>query len=172
MSPRPLKGKSVIYHLKTSLHLDSHISSLLTISSSRPRNPMAVQLTSPTFSTSPIYPRYSSKFPPISFLLRRSQTKTLTLTLAFSNRRRFVAVRASSQQQEQVEEARGSSQEEGTEWGKVSAVLFDMDGVLCDSEEPSRMAAVDVFAEMGVSVTTEDFVPFMGTGNVLGFLDS
>lgn len=26
------------------------------------------------------------------------------------------------------------------------------------------MAAVDVFAEMGVSVTTEDFVPFMGTG--------
>ncbi|CAK7340522.1 unnamed protein product [Dovyalis caffra] len=58
----------------------------------------------------------------------------------------------------------------GNEWGKVSAVLFDMDGVLCDSEEPSRMAAVDVFAEMGVEVTVEDFVPFMGTGeaNFLG----
>lgn len=49
-------------------------------------------------------------------------------------------------------------------WGKVSAVLFDMDGVLCNSEEPSRRAAVDVFAEMGVEVTVEDFVPFMGTG--------
>lgn len=50
-------------------------------------------------------------------------------------------------------------------WGKVSAVLFDMDGVLCNSEEPSRKAGVDVFAEMGVEVTVEDFVPFMGTGN-------
>ncbi|CAK9143385.1 unnamed protein product, partial [Ilex paraguariensis] len=58
--------------------------------------------------------------------------------------------------------------ETGSEWGKVSAVLFDMDGVLCNSEEPSRMAAVDVFAEMGVEVTVEDFVPFMGTG-VKGF---
>ncbi|KAF9669845.1 hypothetical protein SADUNF_Sadunf13G0006800 [Salix dunnii] len=58
----------------------------------------------------------------------------------------------------------------GTEWGKVSAVLFDMDGVLCNSEEPSRMAGVDVFAEMGVEVTVDDFVPFMGTGeaNFLG----
>ncbi|PKH82327.1 hypothetical protein CRG98_050007 [Punica granatum] len=52
-------------------------------------------------------------------------------------------------------------------WGKVSAVLFDMDGVLCNSEEPSRMAGVDLFAEMGVQVTVEDFVPFMGTGEVL-----
>lgn len=55
----------------------------------------------------------------------------------------------------------------GTEWGKVSAVLFDMDGVLCNSEKPSRMAAVDVFAEMGVEVTVEDFVPFMGTGKMV-----
>lgn len=51
-----------------------------------------------------------------------------------------------------------------TQWGKVSAVLFDMDGVLCNSEEPSRRAGVDLFDEMGVKVTTEDFVPFMGTG--------
>ncbi|KAK6143850.1 hypothetical protein DH2020_024198 [Rehmannia glutinosa] len=51
----------------------------------------------------------------------------------------------------------------GSEWRKVSAVLFDMDGVLCNSEELSRLAAVDVFAEMGVQVTVEDFVPFMGT---------
>ncbi|TVU47295.1 hypothetical protein EJB05_06890, partial [Eragrostis curvula] len=58
----------------------------------------------------------------------------------------------------------------GAAWGKVSAVLFDMDGVLCNSEEPSRQAAVEVFAEMGVDVTVDDFVPFMGTGeaNFLG----
>ncbi|XP_057439055.1 protein SUPPRESSOR OF QUENCHING 1, chloroplastic isoform X2 [Lotus japonicus] len=56
------------------------------------------------------------------------------------------------------------------EWGRVSAVLFDMDGVLCNSEEPSRRAGVDVFAEIGVQVTVDDFVPFMGTGeaNFLG----
>ncbi|XP_073119374.1 protein SUPPRESSOR OF QUENCHING 1, chloroplastic-like isoform X3 [Henckelia pumila] len=60
--------------------------------------------------------------------------------------------------------------ETGSQWGKVSAVLFDMDGVLCNSEELSRLAAVDVFAEMGVQVTVQDFVPFMGTGeaNFLG----
>lgn len=57
--------------------------------------------------------------------------------------------------------------EKGSQWGKVSAVLFDMDGVLCNSEEPSRRAAVDVFAEMGVQVTVDDFVPFMGMGNIL-----
>ncbi|KAE8679267.1 hypothetical protein F3Y22_tig00111402pilonHSYRG01109 [Hibiscus syriacus] len=50
------------------------------------------------------------------------------------------------------------------EWGKVSAVLFDMDGVLCNSENPSRKAAVDVFAEMGVQCTAEDFAPFTGMG--------
>lgn len=53
---------------------------------------------------------------------------------------------------------------------KVSAVLFDMDGVLCNSEEASRQAGVDLFAEMGVEVITDDFIPFMGTGeaNFLG----
>lgn len=59
--------------------------------------------------------------------------------------------------------------ETGTLWGKVSAVLFDMDGVLCNSEEPSRQAAVDVFSEMGVQVTVEDFVPFMGMGKFFFF---
>lgn len=53
------------------------------------------------------------------------------------------------------------------EWGKVSAVLFDMDGVLCNSENPSRKAAVDVFAEMGVQVIAEDFAPFTGMGKIL-----
>ncbi|MCO5562808.1 hypothetical protein L7F22_016440 [Adiantum nelumboides] len=48
---------------------------------------------------------------------------------------------------------------------KVSAVLFDMDGVLCNSEERSRLAGVDLFAEMGVQVMEADFFPFMGTGS-------
>ncbi|XP_041999453.1 protein SUPPRESSOR OF QUENCHING 1, chloroplastic isoform X2 [Salvia splendens] len=61
-------------------------------------------------------------------------------------------------------EERNPQETGSSEWGKVSAVLFDMDGVLCNSEELSRLAAVDVFAEMGVQVTVEDFVPFMGTG--------
>lgn len=56
---------------------------------------------------------------------------------------------------------------EAEDWGKVSAVLFDMDGVLCNSEDLSRRAAVDVFEEMGVEVTVDDFVPFMGTGKKL-----
>jgi beta-phosphoglucomutase-like phosphatase (HAD superfamily) len=49
-------------------------------------------------------------------------------------------------------------------YDRVSAVLFDMDGVLCNSEERSRLAAVDLFAEYGVKVFEEDFFPFMGTG--------
>ncbi|GAB2287271.1 Protein SUPPRESSOR OF QUENCHING 1, chloroplastic [Dionaea muscipula] len=69
-----------------------------------------------------------------------------------------------------VEEETKSVSETGIKWGKVSAVLFDMDGVLCNSEEPSRRAAVEVFAELGVEVSVDDFVPFMGTGegNFLG----
>ncbi|XP_059440176.1 protein SUPPRESSOR OF QUENCHING 1, chloroplastic isoform X2 [Corylus avellana] len=81
-------------------------------------------------------------------------------------RLRKMLVRASLK----VEEKSVEEESSGRKWGKVSAVLFDMDGVLCNSEEPSRRAAVDVFAEMGVQVTVEDFVPFMGTGeaNFLG----
>ncbi|GFQ06819.1 protein cbby [Phtheirospermum japonicum] len=39
-----------------------------------------------------------------------------------------------------------------------------MDGVLCNSEEPSRLDAVELFGKMGVEVTVQDFVPFTGTG--------
>ncbi|KAL8130546.1 hypothetical protein V2J09_019701 [Rumex salicifolius] len=69
-----------------------------------------------------------------------------------------------------VEDQKNAAVEAAGEWGKVSAVLFDMDGVLCNSEETSRKAGVDLFAEMGVDVCDEDFVPFMGTGeaNFLG----
>ncbi|KAF3670586.1 putative transcription factor-like [Capsicum annuum] len=77
-----------------------------------------------------------------------------------------MSLKVSACQKLEEKNVRGSS----TEWGKVSAVLFDMDGVLCNSEEPSRKAAVDVFAEMGVHATVDDFVPFMGMGeaNFLG----
>lgn len=51
--------------------------------------------------------------------------------------------------------------------GVVRGVLFDMDGVLCDSEHCSRQAAVELFSEMGYAVREEDFIPFMGTGRVL-----
>lgn len=64
-----------------------------------------------------------------------------------------------------VEETSAKESAYKSEWGKVSAVLFDMDGVLCNSEDLSRRAGVDVFSELGVEVTPEDFVPFMGTGN-------
>lgn len=65
-----------------------------------------------------------------------------------------------------VEESSPKESAYKSEWGKVSAVLFDMDGVLCNSEDLSRRAAVDVFRELGVEVTPEDFVPFMGTGKL------
>lgn len=45
------------------------------------------------------------------------------------------------------------------------AVLFDMDGVLCDSEIASRRAAVSVFQTYyNTIVNEEDFSPFTGTG--------
>ncbi len=45
----------------------------------------------------------------------------------------------------------------------IRAVLFDMDGVLVDSEEFSRQAAVLMFKEKGHRVQPEDFIPFAGT---------
>jgi HAD superfamily hydrolase (TIGR01509 family) len=46
----------------------------------------------------------------------------------------------------------------------IRAVLFDMDGVLVDSEEFIRQAAVMMFREKGWTVQAEDFLPFTGTG--------
>jgi HAD superfamily hydrolase (TIGR01509 family) len=45
----------------------------------------------------------------------------------------------------------------------IRAVLFDMDGVLVDSEEITRQAAVMMFSEKGHRVQPEDFIPFAGT---------
>ena len=46
----------------------------------------------------------------------------------------------------------------------IKAVLFDMDGVLVDSEEFICRAAVLMFKEKGLEVQAEDFIPFVGMG--------
>src|SRR5690348_1499361 len=47
---------------------------------------------------------------------------------------------------------------------KIRAAIFDMDGVLTDSEPLINAAAVAMFKELGLSVRPEDFLPFVGTG--------
>jgi len=46
----------------------------------------------------------------------------------------------------------------------IKAVIFDMDGVLTDSEPLINAAAVAMFRERGLAVQPEDFLPFVGMG--------
>ena len=46
----------------------------------------------------------------------------------------------------------------------IQSVIFDMDGVLVDSEELICEAAIQMFAEHGVTMQPDDFVPFIGAG--------
>ena len=46
----------------------------------------------------------------------------------------------------------------------IQAVLFDMDGVLVDTERQICLAAIQMFKELGVTVHPDDFLPFVGTG--------
>jgi HAD superfamily hydrolase (TIGR01509 family) len=46
----------------------------------------------------------------------------------------------------------------------IRAVIFDMDGVLVDSEPLINAAAIAMFREKGLSVQPEDFLPFVGAG--------
>lgn len=46
----------------------------------------------------------------------------------------------------------------------IGVVIFDMDGVLTDSEPLINAAAVRMFAEAGWTVQPDDFLPFVGTG--------
>jgi HAD superfamily hydrolase (TIGR01509 family) len=47
----------------------------------------------------------------------------------------------------------------------LRGVIFDMDGVLCDSEPFINEAAIRMFKEVhGVTVRPEDFLPFVGAG--------
>jgi beta-phosphoglucomutase len=45
-----------------------------------------------------------------------------------------------------------------------TAVLFDMDGVLVDSEPIINAAAIRALAEFGIQARPEDFEPFVGAG--------
>ena len=46
----------------------------------------------------------------------------------------------------------------------IRAVIYDMDGVLTDSEPFINAAAIAMFLEKGLTVQPEDFLPFVGTG--------
>jgi len=49
----------------------------------------------------------------------------------------------------------------------IRGVIFDMDGVLCDSERLMSEAAIRMFADgYGVRPVHEDFIPFMGRGEI------
>lgn len=47
---------------------------------------------------------------------------------------------------------------------KIRAVIFDMDGVLTNSEPLINAAAITMFKEKGLDVQPDDFLPFVGTG--------
>jgi HAD superfamily hydrolase (TIGR01509 family) len=48
---------------------------------------------------------------------------------------------------------------------RILGVIFDMDGVLCDSERFIRDAAMEMLRrDYGLSVKPEDFLPFVGAG--------
>lgn len=47
---------------------------------------------------------------------------------------------------------------------KIRAAIFDMDGVLTNSEPLINAAAIQMFKEKGLTVQPEDFLPFVGTG--------
>jgi HAD superfamily hydrolase (TIGR01509 family) len=46
----------------------------------------------------------------------------------------------------------------------IRAVIFDMDGVLVDSEPLINAAAIAMFKEKGLTVQPDDFLPFVGAG--------
>jgi len=47
---------------------------------------------------------------------------------------------------------------------RIRAVIFDMDGVLTDSEPLINAAAIAMFREKGLAVEPTDFLPFVGAG--------
>lgn len=47
---------------------------------------------------------------------------------------------------------------------KIRAVIFDMDGVLTNSEPLINAAAIAMFREKGLAVQPQDFLPFVGAG--------
>jgi HAD superfamily hydrolase (TIGR01509 family) len=51
-----------------------------------------------------------------------------------------------------------------SEGPSIRAVIFDMDGVLVDSEPLINAAAIAMFREQGLLVQADDFLPFVGAG--------
>jgi len=47
----------------------------------------------------------------------------------------------------------------------IEAILFDLDGVLVDSEKVIGQIAVDVFNELGIDITFDEIVDYMGGGD-------
>jgi HAD superfamily hydrolase (TIGR01509 family) len=47
----------------------------------------------------------------------------------------------------------------------INSVIFDMDGVLTDSEPIINAASIEGLKEYGVDAKPEDFLPFVGTGD-------
>lgn len=52
------------------------------------------------------------------------------------------------------------------EFNMIVSVLFDMDGVLVDSEELTYIAAIEMLKERGANACKEDFIPFIGAGDI------
>ncbi len=48
----------------------------------------------------------------------------------------------------------------------LQGVLFDMDGVLVDTEQFIARASVEMFREKGLDVKLSDFIPFTGMGEI------
>lgn len=47
---------------------------------------------------------------------------------------------------------------------EIKAVLFDMDGVLVDTEELICLAAIEALKKYGVNAVPDDFIPYVGAG--------
>ena len=47
----------------------------------------------------------------------------------------------------------------------ILGIIFDMDGVLLDTEEAMLQSTIKGFADYGVHVKPDDFTPFFGTGS-------
>src|SRR5512138_923013 len=60
--------------------------------------------------------------------------------------------------------ASGASPQGFTMSQKIRAVIFDMDGLLVDSEPLINAASIAMFKEKGLVVQPEDFLPFVGAG--------
>lgn len=53
----------------------------------------------------------------------------------------------------------------------IRAVLFDFDGLLVDTESPTYTSWRDTYAEFGVDLALEDYLPAVGTGSATSSAD-